>query len=91
MDKRPIAVICIFFIIGILLAACFSNLLNLTFALTVTLIFILATIILLKFIKISKIFLFLSITSLGALLYLNSNVCPHNHISYFLGKDKLKA
>jgi hypothetical protein len=37
------------------------------------------------------IFLFLSIISLGALLYLNSNIFQPNHISYFLGKDKLKA
>ena len=45
----------------------------------------------LKFLKISKIFLFLSIISLGSLLYLNSNIFPPNHVSYFLGKDKLKA
>jgi ComEC/Rec2-related protein len=36
-------------------------------------------------------FLFLSIISLGALLYLNSNIFPTNHISYFLGKDKIKT
>ena len=37
------------------------------------------------------IFLFLSITSLGTLLYLNSNIFPSKHISHFLGKDKVKA
>ena len=36
-------------------------------------------------------FLFLSIISLGSLLYLNSNIFPPNHISHFLGKDKVKA
>ncbi|MCX5692133.1 MAG: ComEC/Rec2 family competence protein, partial [Candidatus Omnitrophica bacterium] len=36
-------------------------------------------------------FLFLSIISLGSLLYLNSNIFPSNHISHFLGKDKVKA
>ena len=35
--------------------------------------------------------IFLSIISLGSLLYLNSNIFPPNHISYFLVKDKVKA
>ncbi len=91
MDKRPIAAICIFFIIGILLAARIPKLLNLTLAFIVTLIFILSAVVSLKFLKISKIFLFLSITSLGSLLYLNSNIFPPDHISHFLGKDKLKS
>ena len=91
MSKRPLLIVSISFILGILLAASQSNLLNLTLAFTSTLIFILATVISLKFIKISRICLFLSIISLGALLYLNSNIFPPDHISHFLGKDKLKA
>ncbi|MBU1912636.1 MAG: ComEC family competence protein [Candidatus Omnitrophica bacterium] len=68
-----------------------SNLLNLTQAFTSTLIFILATVISLKFIKISRIFLFLSIISLGALLYLNSNIFPNAHIKYFLGENRISS
>ena len=41
--------------------------------------------------KAAHVFLFLSIISLGVLLYLNSNIFPPNHISRFLGKDKVKA
>ncbi len=91
MDKRPIAAICIFFIIGVFLAAYFSNLLELTHIFIVVLVFILFAVIFLKFLKISKIFLYLSIISLGSLLYLNSNIFPPDHISRFLGKDKFKT
>lgn len=91
MNKRPLAAICIFFTVGILLAACFSSLLKLTHVFIVTSIFILTTVIFLKSLKISKIFLFLSITSLGSLLYLNSNIFPDEHISHFLGKERIKA
>jgi len=91
VDKRPIAAICIFFIIGVFLAAYFSNLLEFTHIFIVVLVFILFAVIFLKFLKISKIFLYLSIISLGSLLYLNSNIFPPDHISRFLGKDKVKA
>ncbi len=92
MDKKPFAVICIFFIIGVFLAAYFSNLLELTNVFIVVLIFITLTLTLsLKRERGAHVFLFLSIISLGLLLYLNSNIFPPDHISYFLGKDKIKA
>jgi len=119
MNKRPVAVICVFFIIGIFLAACLPKLLNLTNAFTLTLIFILLCWFLVliscrggfqtrpygskniarsssrltssRLAPLLHTFLFLSIISLGALLYLSSNIFPPNHISYFLGRDKVKA
>nr|MBU1327559.1 ComEC family competence protein [Candidatus Omnitrophota bacterium] len=91
MDKKPFVVICIFFIIGVFLAAYYSNLLELTHVFIVVLVFILSAVIFLKSLKISKIFLYLSIIFLGSLLYLNSNIFPPDHISRFLGKDKFKA
>ena len=91
MNKKPFAAICIFFITGIFLAERFQNLLKFTHVFIATLIFVLAAVLFLKFLKISKIFLFLSIVSLGALLYLNSNIFPDRHVSYFLGKERVKA
>jgi len=91
VNKKPFAAICIFFIIGIFLAARFPNLLKLTHAFIATSVFVLAVVLFLKFLKISKIFLFLSVTSLGSLLYLNSNIFPDGHVSYFLGKERIKA
>ena len=82
MDKRPLAVISVFFIIGIVLGRFLPDSVKLFHIFVVTLILILSTVIFLKFLKISKIFLFLSITSLGALLYLNSNIFSPNHISH---------
>jgi len=107
MDKRPLAIIALFFIIGIVLGRFLPDTFNLCHVFAVTLIFITLTLTLsLKREreyrigshkwerwrgKAAHIFLFLSIVSLGALLYLNSNVFPADHISHFLGKDKLKA
>ncbi|MCX5693260.1 MAG: hypothetical protein NTX47_06235, partial [Candidatus Omnitrophica bacterium] len=91
MHKRPLGVISVFFIIGIVLGRFLPDSVRLSHVFVITLIFILSTVIFLKFLKISKIFLFLSIISLGSLLYLNSNIFPSNHISHFLGKDKVKA
>lgn len=91
MDKRPLLAICVFFIIGIILVASIPKLLNLITAFIITLVFAASTVISFKFLRISKIFLFLSITSLGSLLYLNSNIFPPDHISHFLGKERVKA
>ena len=41
--------------------------------------------------RIANIFLLLSVTSFAALLYVNSNIHPNNHISHFLGEEKLKT
>ncbi|MDO8603154.1 MAG: hypothetical protein Q7O04_04850, partial [Candidatus Omnitrophota bacterium] len=113
MNKRPVAVICIFFIVGIVLAARFSELLNLTSAFTLTSICISACLFLsliscgtglnlgysldnraqslLAPVPLLHTFLFLSIISLGSLLYLNSNIFPPGHIGNFLGNERLKA
>lgn len=91
MNKSPFAIVSIFFIIGILLGKFLSGHISLIQVFCASLFFIIATIIFIRFSKIAHIFLFLSIISLGALLYLNSNIFPSNHISQFLGKDKIKA
>ena len=41
--------------------------------------------------RMSNIFLFLAIVSFASLLYSNSNTFPNNHISHFLGEEKLKT
>jgi len=129
MNKRLVAVICVFFIIGIFLAACLPKLLNFTNAFTITLIFILLCLFLaliscrggfashrgagypgarhrgetysygskniarssLKLAPLLHAFLFLSIISLGALLYLNSNIFPPNHISHTFAPIEIGA
>ncbi len=115
MSKRPLAVISVFFIIGIVSVRFLPDNITLFHVFVVTLIFIALTLTFslkgigrggfetrpygsensarssLILAPLLHIFLFLSIISLGALLYLNSNIFPPNHISHFLGKDKLKA
>ena len=108
MDKRPLAVISVFFIIGIILGRFMPESVGLSDVFVVTLILIVISFILSMLDsrfrgndkdedisgdagKIAHVFLFLSIISLGAFLYLNSNIFPPNHISHFLGRDKLKA
>ena len=105
MDKKPFFVIAIFFIIGIILGRFLQNHISLIQAFWVAIFFIIGTIIFairsrraglnlpygIGASKIAHIFLFLSIISAGSLLYLNSNIFPSNHISNFLGKDKVKA
>ena len=92
MHKRPLAVIALFFIFGIVSGRFLPDSVTLFHIFVVTLIFITLTLTLsLKRGREAHVFLFLSIVSVGALLYLNSNIFPPNHISYFLGKDKVKA
>ena len=108
MHKRPLAVIAVLFIIGIVLGRFLPDNVKFFHVFVVTLIFITLTLTLpprrtgsLKRERVARsslmlapllhAFLFLSIISLGALLYLNSNIFPPNHINYFLGKDKIKA
>jgi hypothetical protein len=105
MDKKPFFVIAIFFIIGIILGRFLQNHISLIQAFWVAIFFIIGTIIFairsrraglnlpygICASKKAHIFLFLSIISAGSLLYLNSNIFPSNHISNFLGKDKVKA
>ena len=109
MHKRPLAVISVFFIIGIVLGRFLPESVTLFHVFVSTLILIAISFILSiktssreiasspsaprndRGGKAAHAFLFLSIISLGALLYLNSNVFPPDHISHFLGKDKVKA
>ncbi|MDP2921434.1 MAG: ComEC/Rec2 family competence protein [Candidatus Omnitrophota bacterium] len=92
MDKRPLVVIAVFFILGIVLARFLPDSITLLHAFVITLILVTLTLTLsLKRERGAHVFLFLSIISLGALLYLNSNIFPQNHISHFLGNDKIKA
>jgi len=130
MHKRPLAVISVFFIVGIVLGRFMPDTVTLSHVFVGTLIFIALTLIftltltlshlwerglfwvrsrggfetrpydsengtrsslIARFRVLLHIFLFLSITSLGTLLYLNSNIFPSKHISHFLGKDKVKA
>ncbi|MBU1146748.1 MAG: ComEC family competence protein [Candidatus Omnitrophica bacterium] len=113
MDKRPLAVIAIFFIFGIVLARFLPDSVGFSHIFIVTLIFILSAVIFsridsrlpsgkaagfrgndkekVKTRRIANIFLLLSITSFAALLYVNSNIFPNNHLSHFLEKEKLKT
>ncbi len=105
MNKSPLAVVSIFFIIGIFLGRFLPDSVSLSHVFVVTLIFITLT---LTFCLLSRgrggfqtrpysmdrtahVFLFLSIISVGVLLYINSNIFQPNHISRFLGKDKVKT
>jgi len=115
MHKRPLGVISVFFIIGIVLGRFLPESVKFLYVFVTTLIFISFTLIFslkgrgrggfqtrpygsensarssLTLAPLLHIFLFLSIISIGSLLYLNSNIFPPDHISHFLGKDKLKA
>lgn len=92
MHKRPLGVISVFFIIGIVLGRFLPDSVTLFHVFVVTLILITLTLTLsLKRTREAHGFLFLSIISVGSLLYLNSNIFPPNHISHFLGKDKVKT
>ena len=103
MHKRPLAVIAVFFIFGIVLGRFLPDSVRLFHVFVVALILITLTLTLSlkrergdrigsnKREREAHVFLFLSIISLGALLYLNSNIFPSNHISRFLGKDKVKV
>jgi hypothetical protein len=83
MDKRPLGVISVFFIIGIVLGRFLPDSVTLFNVFIVTLILLTLTLALShKWERGAHGFLFLSIISLGSLLYLNSNIFPPNHISH---------
>ena len=108
MHKRPLAVIAVFFILGIVLARFLPESLRFVHIFIATLIFILLCLLLSSTScrpglnlaysgwvagrgKLANVFLLLSITSFASLLYINSNIWPDNHISHFLGDEKLKT
>ena len=115
MHKRPLAVISIFFILGIVLARFRPDSVKFIHISIVTLIFILSAFIFsrtdsrfrgndkeirndkeeapqsFRAGRIANILLLLSVALFAALLYVNSNVFPANHISHVLGEDNLKT
>ncbi|NQV04759.1 MAG: ComEC/Rec2 family competence protein [Candidatus Omnitrophica bacterium] len=91
MNKRPLAIIAIFFVLGIALARFLPDPTRFPRMAAITLIFILASFISYRYRMLSNIFLFLSVASLAALLYVNSSIYPNNHIGDFLGEETLKT
>ncbi len=90
MNKRPFFVVCIFFIFGILLARFLPAPVRFPHIFIVTLILIAFTLALASLGR-GNIFLLLSIISFAALLYVNSNIFPSNHISHFLKEEPFKG
>ena len=86
MNKRPLAVIAIFFALGIIIAKFLPEAIKFHHVFALTALLILST-----FIFSKNSLLVLSITSFAALLYINSNTLPNDHISQFLGEEKLKT
>ena len=100
MNKRPIAVIAIFFIVGIVVAKFLPDSVKFLHILVVSLIFIFCAFLLnLSHLvggqrwndHLRGVFLVLSIISFAVLLYVNSNIFSNNHISHFLKEKKLNA
>ena len=103
MHKRPLAVIAVFFILGIVLVRFLPDWIEFIHVFVATLIFILISFVSsgynisqakacgYRFFNVSNIFLLLSISSFASLLYLNSKTFSNNHISHFLKEEKLKA
>ena len=99
VSKRPAAVIAIFFILGIVLAKFLPDSIKFLHIFIITLIFMLLALFFPFTPTLSpegrgstaNIFLFLSVTSFAALLYVNSNTFPNNHISQVLKEEKLKT
>jgi len=94
MHKRPLAVIAVFFILGIVLAGFLPDSVGFPHVLAVVLVFIAVSFLDSRLHgndNTSNIFLLLSIIFFAVLLYINSNIFPNNHISHFLGEEKLKT
>ena len=91
MNKRPLAIIAIFFVLGIALARFLPDTIGFPRMAAITLIFILASFISCKYRMLANIFLFLSVTLIAALWYVNSSIYPNNHIGNFLGEEALKS
>lgn len=91
MNKRPLAIIAIFFVLGVALARLLPDPIGFSRMAAITLIFILASFISYRFRMLSNIFLFLSVTLIAALWYVNSSTYPNNHIGDFLGEKTLKT
>ncbi|MBU4312183.1 MAG: ComEC family competence protein [Candidatus Omnitrophica bacterium] len=91
MSKRPLAIIAILFISGIILASLFSDLIRFHYFFIAALIFIASSFIFCRNSKASNIFLFLSVVCFAATLYINSNTFSKDHVSQFVGEEKLRT
>ncbi len=91
MNRRPLAIISILFIAGIALAEFLPAWVRFTHIVTMNLIFILASLLLLKYRKAANIFLLLTIVLFGSLAHFNSNRFSNDHISYFLEEEPVKT
>ena len=99
MNKRPLAVIALFFILGIVLARYLPESVKFVHVLVGTSIFILFAFLFTTPGPGSgrpgsgggKVLLILSVISFAVLLYLNANTFPKNHITNFIGEEKIKT
>lgn len=91
MSKRPLAVIALYFIVGIILGGCLPADIGFHYLLIATLFFILISFIFSAHYRLSNIALFASVASFAALLYLNAGIYAPDHISTFLKEEKLKT
>ena len=99
MNKRPLAVIALFFILGIVLARYLPESVKFVHVLVGTSIFILFAFLFTTPGPGSgrpgsgggKVLLILSVISFAVLLYLNANTFPENHITNFIGEEKIKT
>jgi len=99
VNKRPLAVIALFFILGIVLARYLPESVKFVHVLVGTSIFILFAFLFTTPGPGSirpgsgggKVLLILSVISFAVLLYLNANTFPKNHITNFIGEEKIKT
>jgi len=99
VNKRPLAVIALFFILGIVLARYLPESVKFVHVLVGTSIFILFAFLFTTPGPGSirpgsgggKVLLILSVISFAVLLYLNANTFPENHITNFIGEEKIKT
>jgi len=86
VNKSPLAVIAIFFALDIVIAKFLPEAIKFHHVFILTAILILSS-----FIFSKNNLLFLSIASFAALLYINSDILPKDHIINFLGEESLKT
>lgn len=91
MHKRPLAIIALLFISGIALARFLPFAVKFRYIFIATSVLILFSFVFSRHNKPASIFLFSAIVLFSAALYVNSNTFADNHISCFLGEERLKA
>lgn len=91
MSKRPLAVIAVFFILGVLSARFLPYEIGFVHVLIAALIFILSSFVFSRYQKVSNLLLLLSVSLFAVFLYINSNTFSDSHITKFLEEEKLKT